>query len=150
MLAAENIGLDCSGQLVSRRRNFILCLRRLSSFAIFFFTRNAFLYLVAVCHPPFQKGIMRNPNGHFELFQEYHHDKSQEATLVLELVGGANAGWVGGSRFSILRQSPPRWASSRLRRRGGQRLRLLGIFLDGQVAVEYNMYQTNRIRIVNG
>src|SRR3972149_10665914 len=85
MLAAENIGLDCSGQLVSRRRNFILCLRPLSSFAIFFFTRNAFLYLVAVCHPPFQKGIMRNPNGHFELFQEYHHDKSQEVTLVLEL-----------------------------------------------------------------
>jgi len=41
--------------------------------------------LVAVCHPPFQKGIMRNPNGHFELFQEYHHDKSQEVTLVLEL-----------------------------------------------------------------
>jgi len=27
---------------------------------------------------------------------------------------------------------------------------LLGIFLDGQAPTEYNIYQTNRIRIVNG
>ena len=82
MLAAEKIGLACSGQLISRSRNLILCLRRLILFAILFFTRNAFLYLVAVFHPPFQKGIMRNPNGHFELFQEFHRDKFPEITLV--------------------------------------------------------------------
>ena len=29
-------------------------------------------------------------------------------------------------------------------------LRLLGIFLDGQPPAEYNIYQTNRIRILNG
>jgi len=57
-------------------------LRRLSFFAILFFTRNAFLYLAAVFHPPFQKGIMRNPNGHFELFQELNRDKSTKVTLV--------------------------------------------------------------------
>jgi len=31
-----------------------------------------------------------------------------------------------------------------------RRPRLLGIFLDGQALAEYNIYQTNRIRIVNG
>jgi hypothetical protein len=40
------------------------------------------LYLIALCCPSFYKGIIRNPTGHFELFDEFHSDKFTEVTLV--------------------------------------------------------------------
>jgi hypothetical protein len=38
--------------------------------------------LVAASCPLFQKGIIRNTKGHFELFDEIHSDKFTEVTLV--------------------------------------------------------------------
>jgi len=49
-------------------------------------------------------------------------------------------------RFPIIR--PFDWTQGGLR--SGRPLPLLGIFLDGQAPTEYNIYQTNRIGIVNG
>jgi len=63
--------------------------------------------------------------------------------------------WLGGdfeiSHPSTVRLCSPRTSTPKQRRTSSRRcLRLLGIFLDAQAPAEYNIYQTNTIRIVNG
>ena len=74
----------------------------------------------------------------------------------MHVLGSGQAGgiwlwWGGDFEISDLRLRLPRRCAPR--NDGGRvprRLRLLRIFLDGQAPAEYNIYQTNRIRIVNG